>query len=219
VQLTDNLDVSRYEYATAVAERLLANSHAKVVFDVGAGDCLMREPLEARSFIWHGFDIVPRGTADSWDLTQRCPLESAAPSLVLLLDVIEHLANPGAALDQIAAVMGAGTAILITTPNPRWSRSRLWALRTGYPICFTKSDLDDNGHIFPVWPHVLERMLLDRGFKIAEYVTLDGRAVWPGARYSLRYPLRCALAAAMMTIERHDRSACGMSYGVVAIRT
>ena len=130
--------------------------------------------------------------------------------------MIEHLANPGIALDHIAATMAPGAALLITTPNPRWSRSRLWALQSGYPACFTQGDLDSNGHVFPVWPHILERMLTDRGFEIAEYVTLDGATTWPGTPYSLRYPVRCAVAATMMVLERRDPTACGMSYGVVA---
>src|SRR4029077_11815902 len=130
--------------------------------------------------------------------------------------VIEHLANPDIALDHIAATMTPGATLLITTPNPRWSRSRLWALHSRYPACFTQRDLDLNGHVFPVWPHVLERMLTERGFEIAEYVTLDGATIWPGAPYSLRYPLRCAVAVMMMFLERRDPTACGMSYGVVA---
>ena len=130
--------------------------------------------------------------------------------------MIEHLASPGIALDHIVEMMAPGATLLVTTPNPRWSRSRLWALQSGYLACFTQADLDLNRHIFPVWPHILERMLIERGFEIAEYVTLDGATIWPGAPYSLRYPVRCAVAAMMMVLERRDPTACGMSYGVVA---
>jgi hypothetical protein len=59
-------------------------------------------------------------------------------------------------------------------------------------------------------------MLTDRGFEIVEYVTLDGVTAWPKSPYTLRYPVRCALATAMMILERRDATACGMSYGVVA---
>jgi hypothetical protein len=59
-------------------------------------------------------------------------------------------------------------------------------------------------------------MLTERGFTIAEYVTLDGTTTWPGAPFSLRYPVRCAVAAMTMVLERRDPTACGMSYGVVA---
>jgi hypothetical protein len=216
MHLTGNLDLSRYGYAADVAKRILGHSASKNIFDVGAGAGTMKGPLESAGFNWLGFDVIARDGINHWDLQRPCPVQNIAPDLVLWLDVIEHLANPGIALDHIAATMPSGAAILVTTPNPRWSRSRLWALLYGYPACFTQSDLDLNGHVFPVWPHVLERMLQDRGFEVAEYVTLDGATGWPGAPYSIRYPLRCAVASIMMVLERCDPSARGMSYGVVA---
>ncbi len=216
MKLSGNLNLSRYAYAEDMARRRFSAANAKTIFDVGAGDGIMRRPLEAAGFTWLGFDIAARDGIGRWDLGNPCPVQDKAADLVLWLDVIEHLANPGIALDHIAATMATGATLLVTTPNPRWSRSRLWALQSGYPACFTQGDLDSNGHVFPVWPHILERMLTDRGFKIAEYVTLDGATTWPGAPYSLRYPVRCAVAAMMMVVERRDPTACGMSYGVVA---
>jgi hypothetical protein len=216
MKLTGNLAASRYAYAEDVAGRRLGGSSDKNIFDVGAGDGTMRSRLEAAGFEWFGFDLAAQDSVTRWDLRFPCPVNDISPNLVLWLDVIEHLTDPGIALDNIAATMPAGAALVITTPNPRWSRSRLWALATGNPACFTQDDLNSNGHVFPVWPHVLERMLTDRGFEIAEYVTLDGATSWPGAPYSIRYPVRCALAAANMFLEWRDPTACGMSYGIVA---
>jgi SAM-dependent methyltransferase len=217
MQVTTNLSASRYEYALDVAKRLHRCPASAVVFDIGAGEGVMKPPLEASSHQWYGFDVEPRGeTTRRWDLRYACPERKVTPNLVLLLDVIEHLVNPGLALDNIAQVLPPNGRLVITTPNPRWSRSRLWALLHGTLACFTQQDLDLNGHVFPVWPHVLEKMLRDSGFEIVEYVTLDGRAAWPRGPFSLRYPLRCLVALAMIAIEKTDRSACGMSYGVVA---
>ena len=216
MKLSGNLDLSRYAYAEAAAKRRRDAANTKTIFDVGAGDGIMKRPLEAAGFTWLGFDIAARDGISKWDLGQPCPVQDKAPDLVLWLDVIEHLANPGIALDHIAATMTPGATLVVTTPNPRWSRSRLWALQSGYPACFTQVDLDLNGHVFPVWPHILERMLTERGFTIAEYVTLDGTTTWPGAPYSLRYPVRWAVAAMTKILERRDPTACGMSYGVVA---
>jgi 2-polyprenyl-3-methyl-5-hydroxy-6-metoxy-1,4-benzoquinol methylase len=212
MRLTGNFRLSRYDYAEQIMRRL----PGAAVFDVGAGDGLMRERTEAAGCDWRGFDLVRRDGAETWDLDLPCPVGHAAADVVLLLDVIEHLVNAGLALDHIASAMRPGGFLVITTPNPRWSRSRLWALRSGYLACFTPADLDGNHHVFPVWPHVLERMLTDRGFEIVEYVTLDGPATWPKPPYTWRYPVRCALAAAMMAIERADPTARGMSYGALA---
>lgn len=216
MHLSGNLALSRYTYAEDAARRRLGASAAKTIFDVGAGDGIMRRPLEAEGFKWFGFDSAARDGVTRWDLANPCPIRDIAPDLVLWLDVIEHLANPGLALDHIVATMTPGATLLITTPNPRWSRSRLWALHSGYLICFTQAALELNSHVFPVWPHILERMLTELGLEVVEYVTLDGATTWPGTPYSLRYPLRCAVAAAMMLLERHDPTARGISYGVVA---
>jgi SAM-dependent methyltransferase len=217
MRLTANLDASRYEYALEVTRRSQPSHATTVVFDIGAGDGPLKHPLEASHCQWFGFDLNPRGeTTQAWDLTFPCPIQGAKAGLVLCLDVIEHLVNPGLALANIAQVLPPNGQLIITTPNPRWSRSRLWALLHGNLTCFTQKDLDLNGHVFPVWPHVLERMLHDTGFEIVEYVTLDGKAAWPRGPFSLRYPLRCLAALTLMVIEHFDRSACGMAYGILA---
>lgn len=204
IRLAANLTVSRYEYALDVARRLQQ-------FPVS------QDPLEAVSHQWFGFDPEPRGeTTRAWDLLYACPKREVTPNLALLLDMIEHFVNPGLALANIAQVLPLDSQLVITTPNPRWSRSRLWALLHGSPSCFTQQDLDLIGHVFPIWPHILEKMLQDSGFEIVEYVTLHGKTGWPRRPLGLRYPLRCLVALAMMAIEKSDRSACGMSYGVVA---
>jgi SAM-dependent methyltransferase len=212
-----NLKASRYEYALDVAQRTNLPATSRVVFDIGAGEGSMKQPLEAAAYRWVGFDLNPRGqTIHPWDLTFPCPTHGVTPSLILCLDVIEHLLNPGLALSNIARILQPNGQVIITTPNPRWSRSRMWALMYGDPVCFTQKDLELNGHVFPVWPHILEKVLHNTGFEIVEYVTLDGRTVWPGPPFSLRYPLRCLVALVLMAIEYFDPSSCGMTYGVVA---
>src|ERR1700682_2726799 len=103
MKLSGNLDLSRYAYAEDVAKRRLGAANAKTIFDVGAGDGIMRRPLESAGFTWIGFDIAARDGISRWDLGHPCPVQDAAPDLVLWLDVIEHLGNPGIALDHIVA--------------------------------------------------------------------------------------------------------------------
>jgi 2-polyprenyl-3-methyl-5-hydroxy-6-metoxy-1,4-benzoquinol methylase len=174
-----NLDLSRYEYAMSVIERLSAAPASQEVFDVGCGDGRLKEAVEGAGFCWKGFDLKPASAEIAqWNLQEPCPAEIRA-AVVLLLDVIEHTVNPGMALASLFGVMEPGGILILTAPNPRWSRSRIHALLYGTPACFTQSDLDLNGHVFTSWPHVLERMLCDAGFEIVEFVTLDGRTSWP----------------------------------------
>jgi 2-polyprenyl-3-methyl-5-hydroxy-6-metoxy-1,4-benzoquinol methylase len=216
MDLNANLNASRYDYALQVAKRFQASLPSTVVFDIGAGEGRVKEAIEAIGYRWYGFDKHPRGLSRHWDLTLGCPDHELKAGLVLWLDVIEHLVNPGLALSHIRQVLMPNGMLVLTTPNPRWSFSRIHALLHGNPACFTQSDLDLNGHVFPVWPHVLKKMLNDEGFEVIEYVTLDSEAGWPGCSVSIRYPLRLLHALASIAIERFDRSACGMTYGIVA---
>jgi SAM-dependent methyltransferase len=212
-----NLAISRYQFASQTIQRLRAKIPSELCFDIGAGDGRMKEPIEAAGMSWWGFDLAPRSPGiTAWDLSAPCPLPGARAGVVMLLDVIEHLVNPGIALRHIAETLEPDGWLIMTMPNPRWSRSRIHALLYGSPACFTQSDLDFNGHVFTPWPHILIRMLHDAGLHGEGHVTLDGRTAWPGRPLSIRYPLRCAHAVANMLIERVDPSACGMSYGLVA---
>jgi len=213
-----NLDKSRYVYAANAMRRYGAAFPGSLVFDVGAGDDGMRQDAEKAGLKWRGFDLDPRYPGiHRWDLSTPCPAEEKA-AIVLMLDVIEHMVNPGLAFCNVAQAMKPGAILILTAPNPRWSRSRVHALLHGYPACFTQSDLDNNGHVFTPWPHVMLKLLADAGFAIEEYVTLDGKTVWPWPPSSLNYPLRLAHAAINKAIEWGDPSACGMSFGMLARR-
>ena len=78
MKLTGNLDLSRYAYAEDVARRRLGAANAKTIFDVGAGDAIMRRPLEAAGFTWLGFDIAVRDGISRWDLGNPCPVQDKA---------------------------------------------------------------------------------------------------------------------------------------------
>jgi SAM-dependent methyltransferase len=210
------LSASRYEYALETARRLKSVISSNILFDVGAGDGRLKTKIEAAGWQWHGFDMAPSSSeVTQWNLMEQCPLRGRHAGIILLLDVIEHLGNPDIALRHIFEVLEPNGRLVLTTPNPLWSRSRIHALMHGNPTCFTQSDLDLNGHVFTAWPHILIKMLHDIRFDLEVYVTLDDKTRWPGRPVTLRYPVRCAHALTNMLIERLDPSACGMSYGLI----
>jgi SAM-dependent methyltransferase len=211
------VSLTRYTFVPEAVRDLQPTLPAPVVYDLGAGEGPMRAPMAALGLAWHGFDGWPANAQiRHWNLDQPCPIPGADAGLVLLLDVLEHLRNPGLNLRHIADILLPGGCLLLTTPNPRWSRSRLEAVRTGFPSCFTPDDLALNGHVFPAWPHIVERLLADTGLQLERYVALDGRTPWPDRPFSLRYPVRLAHAAANKLLEWRDPTACGMSYAMVA---
>src|SRR3972149_3766057 len=98
-----NLAASRYEWALQFVQRLRPSLQSNVFFDIGAGDGRMKLQVEAFGCSWYGFDLIPSSpNISTWDLTAPCPVEATRPDAVLLLDVIEHLVNPGLALANIA---------------------------------------------------------------------------------------------------------------------
>ena len=164
--LNGNLSETRYQFAGNILSRLGGTLPSKIVLDIGAGDGRMKRHCESNGFEWQGFDLVPNSPEITrWDLNEPASFPDKAGA-ALLLDVIEHLGNPHLGLVNIAAALRSGGVLVITTPNLRWSRSRFFQVSTGYPACFTQGDLDLNGHVFPVFPHILEAFLKSTGFEV-----------------------------------------------------
>ena len=217
MQLAENSHLSRYEWIPSIMAPLLASGPSKLVLDIGAGDARMRQAVENAGGSYRPFDLFPANQqVERWDLDEPPADSWPKAGAAILMDVIEHCNNPGLALRHIAAALSPEGFLALTMPNPRWSRSRMYALKMGTPICFTQSDLDLNHHVFTPWPHIMESLLADAGFQVERYVTLDGKTSWPGAPFGWRYPVRWGLASAMKAIEHRDPTACGMSYGLVA---
>jgi SAM-dependent methyltransferase len=217
MKFSANLTLNRYQWAAQRLVELLPLSPSPIVNDIGAGAGEMHSLTQKVGGKWQGFDLLPKSPEiKRWNLDQPAPAECQSAGIILMLDVLEHLGNPWLSIQHLADTLLPGGFFILTVPNPRWSRSRLYALAKGYPACFTQSDLDINHHVFTPWPHIVEKLLNDTGFSIESYVTLDGSTGWPDRPYNLRYPLRCSFALLNMTIERYDPTACGMSYGILA---
>lgn len=212
MQPSEALTADRYAFT---GNFLRALPGPKTIFDIGAGKCPMRQPAQEAGHIWHGFDLAPsEPSVTAWNLDDTCPSAEKADA-VIMLDVIEHLFNSSLALANISAAMKPGAQILMTMPNPCWSRSRFHHLALGNLAAFTENDLEWNHHVFPVWPHVLKRLLANHGLEIERYVTLDGRTDWPRPK-SAAWPALMVEAAVRKYIERRDPRATGFSYAVVA---
>lgn len=217
MQLSSNLILSRYEWANECLQELLINTPLRNVADIGAGEGVMRACVEAAGGQWQGFDLSPKlPTICQWDLDCPAPENCRTASIVLMLDVLEHLNNPWRGLGNLVSVLEPGGYLVLTMPNPLWSRSRTHLLARGSLTCFTQSDLDLNHHVFTPWPHIVERLLNDMNLQVERYVTLDGATQLPGAPYNLRYPSRYAYSLLNIMIERWDPRARGMSYGILA---
>lgn len=213
-----NLADTRYEFAGAYLAKFGAEKPEATVFDIGTGEAPMRPAVEKARLKWVGFDLFPRAPdVRRWDFTKEAvPADGQKADLVLLLDVIEHVFDVNTAMTNIVGAMKPGSVLLMTVPNPHWSRARTLHLLTGAPACFTQHDLDVNHHVFLPLIHVMEKLVADHGLKIENYVTLDGKeAEWPKPRFSPGFVAGIFESLFRKLIEAFDKSASGKSYALV----
>lgn len=212
-----NLDADRFDWAKTKLAQLLPHAPSRIVYDIGAGTSPMRPATIASGGQWKGFDLSPASPdVDQWDIECPPPAHLEKGGIVMMLEVVEHLRNPWQGLANAVDALSDGGYLLLSTPNPRWSRSRMHALAFGVPACFTEEDMRINHHVFTPWPHIIQKMLLDNGMHLVSYETLEGRTRLPGPPFNHRYPVRLLLSVVNRYIEHRDSSACGMAYGLVA---
>lgn len=209
------LESDRYDFAVETIERL--GVAEPTIIDIGAGSSIVRGRLEA-SETFNGryleYDLMPRSPqVQRWNIEEKAPGFEIA-DVVLLMDVVEHLWNPGIALKNVAHTLKPGGVLIMTVPNPAWSKSRV-----EYPFrdviqCFTEEDLEVNHHVFTTWFHIVRRMAAGCGLVVDDYVTLESRLPIPNRRTSLTFPFRLLLWAAARAIELGDPAAKGINYGL-----
>ncbi len=104
-----------------------------LALDLSAGNGLATQMLAERG--WRVISTERRTSRPGWvaaDLDYDLPFRSAQFDLVLMLEVIEHLADIPHALGEIARVMKPGAVAIVTTPNRLNITSRLHYLFTGF---------------------------------------------------------------------------------------
>ena len=221
MQLTGNLSINRFEWAALKAKTLIDQYHQNnkaVYYDVGAGANTLVKTIGVDTDRNHSFDMFPiNDEVDQWDIQEPFVYNYAPADLITFLEIVEHLNNPWLCIKNLAAVMAPGGHLILSTPNPGWSSSRVNLLFKGFLTCFTESDLRLNHHVFTAWPHILEKLLNDNGLAVIEYVTLDGPTeMFDKALKASSSFVQLPARGIKKFIEKSDPTSIGMSYGVVA---
>ncbi|MBK8164939.1 MAG: class I SAM-dependent methyltransferase [bacterium] len=108
--------------------------------------------------------------------------------VVVLLDVIEHVADPGALLARCRAGLRRGGTLLLQTPNARSLRARRQGAR--WPM------LDPEQHLVLFSPRELRRALEGAGFAVLDCRTVSGTGTETGAARLVAATKERLLAAA-----------------------
>ena len=104
------------EWVAAAARRLPPGAR---VLDVGAGDAPYRELFTHAEYVtsdWEQSLHEGARRADVLASADALPLEDGGFDMVLLLQVLEHVPNPGAVLAELHRMLRAGGELVLTAP-------------------------------------------------------------------------------------------------------
>lgn len=203
---------NRKEFANLMLDKYCLDAPNNVISDIGAGFGHMREKVESLGAVWQPFDYYQKmDSSIIWDLNNPEPKEAIKAGMVIFLEVLEHLSNPLLGMKNIANHIEKGGFLILTTPNPQSSKSRLNLLLKGTLYGFQKKHLIEH-HVFTPWEHIVRFFLESSGFEIIDYTIVD-TAYQNTKLTSIKGAIKFYIEK---FIELKHKKSQGMSYGIVA---
>jgi 2-polyprenyl-6-hydroxyphenyl methylase/3-demethylubiquinone-9 3-methyltransferase len=159
---------ARLEYIREVFSKENLREPARVL-DIGCGGGLVASPLAAAGFVVKAIDRsngalaaararTPSGLTVTYASGDAYALDEPAETFdaALLLDILEHLEEPGRAIEQAARVLRPGGLLVFHTFNRSWLA---WALAI-HGMKFVVRDVPDHLHVYRLFirPPELEQM-------------------------------------------------------------
>ncbi|WP_169051719.1 bifunctional 2-polyprenyl-6-hydroxyphenol methylase/3-demethylubiquinol 3-O-methyltransferase UbiG [Flavobacterium sp. H122] len=203
---------TRGDFAHEMIDKYFKSSPNKTVSDIGAGFGFMGEKIKNSGGDWQPFDYV-RKIEESiiWDLNCSEPENVKKAGMVIFLEVLEHLANPLLAIQNISDHIEKGGFLVLTTPNPQSSKNRINLMVKGTLYAFQEKHLQEH-HVFTPWEHIVKMFLEQTGFEILEYAIVD--TAYQGEKpKTVKAYLKKVIER---SIEKYNPKSVGMSYGIVA---
>lgn len=111
--------VAREPHVTFLREALDGLAEGSTVLDVGAGDAPYRELFadhDYRTTDWGGTFYTPTTPVDLVAPAHDLPLETGSIDAVVCTQVLEHLAEPVAALEEFRRVLRPDGRLVVTVP-------------------------------------------------------------------------------------------------------
>ena len=165
-------ELSRGSWAEKKLKELLQKLPNSTVSDIGAGFGWFGPIVKRNGLRWQAFDQIKKTEEiEVWDLNQPAPDFSSTPGLIVFLEVLEHLSNPQEALRNITNHLCSGGYLIITTPNPFYSKSKFDIIFKNKFYAFQPKHLKEH-HVFIPLPHVVEFHLNKMSLKLEEYAII-----------------------------------------------
>jgi 2-polyprenyl-3-methyl-5-hydroxy-6-metoxy-1,4-benzoquinol methylase len=203
---------NRGEFADKMLYKYFSISPNSIVSDIGVGFGHMKNSITSLGGIWQPFDYVKKiDETILWDLNENAPKNAKKAGTVVFLEVLEHLANPLLALENISDHTENGGYLIMTTPNPQCSKNSLNLILKGQMYVFQTKHLKEH-HVFTPWEHIVQFFLENCGFEILEYAIID-TSYHNRRTTSLKGFIKRKIES---LIEWKNPKAKGLSYGIVA---
>lgn len=163
----------RVEFGADLLGRLGLPDGAKVL-DIGCGRGVLHSFYEGGEL--HGVDISEWAAAEAGRVYKQAscvnlddeplPYEDGFFDAALMLDVVEHLFEPGRTLVEIHRTLKPGGSLILSTPNILWWRHiRSLVVRRRLPKTSGDAYPYDGGHIHFFTYRELYDLLKDAGFR------------------------------------------------------
>jgi SAM-dependent methyltransferase len=199
---------NRSNFANAMLDFYFKHTPNTNISDIGSGFGFMEEKIVAIGGRYQPFDYIKKiDKSIVWDLNDPCPVNIKSGTAIFL-EVLEHLSNPHLGLKNISNHLEKNGILIMSVPNPAWSKNRLNLLLKGTLFSFQPKHLAEN-HVFTPWRHIVEHLLKEVGFEILEYAIIDEPRIHGGLKLYFKNKIE-------MILEKRDINAKGMSYGIVA---
>jgi 2-polyprenyl-3-methyl-5-hydroxy-6-metoxy-1,4-benzoquinol methylase len=199
---------NRSNFASEMLDKYFKQAPNSNVSDIGSGFGFMENKIVAIGGIWMPFDYVKKiDKSIIWDLNNPCPVAEKA-GIAIFLEVLEHLSNPELGIRNISNHINKDGFLIMSVPNPSWSRNRLHMLLKGTLFSFQPKHLEEH-HVFVPWFHVVEYFLKENGFELLEYAIINE----PSNPKNIKEWIKKMI---QKFIESKDVKAKGLSYGIVA---
>lgn len=174
-------DTNLHEQIFLIIEKTVGATNDKIsILDLGCGEGALSQKLYDNGYNVISADIDERNFKSSGPVFHRLDFNNSNDlhvllqnyrekfSIILAVEILEHLKDPWEFIQNVKLLCNCGTHVFITIPNISSWWARLMFLLTGNLWGFDKDAWKDPGHINPISSVEMEGILVNSGFKCLE---------------------------------------------------